>query len=152
MTINFLRNKKLTCWLFVREQWLSLWEGTCICSCICTCACVFELCLYIVHTCIFILCTCTLHAHTLTRTHIHTTLSIHVQGYVHIGSVPASPHGSPGYPSPQLEWACSSEERQRWFGSHGEASWDDGVGGVSQWSSCWIKNLTSSLPGHYDLE
>ena len=111
---------------------------TCTCSYTCTCTCVsmyFEL-----------YCTLYLSKHTLVY------LSIHVQGYVHIGSVPASPHGSTGYPAPQLEWACPSEERQRWIGSHGEASWDDSVGGVSQRSCCWIENLTSSLPGHYDQE
>ena len=67
MTINFLRNKKLTCWLFVREQWLSLWEGTCSYTCTCACTCVsmyFELycTLYLskTHTCIFFH-TCTLY-------------------------------------------------------------------------------------------
>ena len=139
VTINFLRSKKLTCWLFVREQWLYLWEGTCSYTCM-------YMCMYM---CVYFELYCTLY---LSKTHTSVYLSIHVQGYVHIGSVPASPHGSTGYPTPQLKWACPSEERQCWIGSHGEAGWDDSMGGVSQWSSCWIKNLTSSLPGHHDLE
>ena len=74
-------------------------------------------------------------------------LIFHVQGYVHVGSLPAPPHSSPGYPSAQLEWACPSKERQRRAGSHGEAGRDDGVGGVSQWSSCRLENISSFVPG-----
>ena len=55
VTINFLRSKKLTCWLFVREQWLYLWEGTCsyTCTCVSILSCIV-LCTFQKHTLVYI--------------------------------------------------------------------------------------------------